>query len=177
MLTATAPVAHPPPPRSGGRRSPRLRAVGVLLGVLLAAAGLLGRALLDEDHQGAPAAAAAKPDWARASVTAAGLADRLGVRLTWVAVTGDGGLLDLRFQVVDPDKAAAIHDPTTPPAIVAENSGLFLDSLLMGHSHSGPFKTAVTYYLLFENDGNLVARGSRVTVLLGNVQVQHVVVR
>ena len=177
MLTATAPVAHPPPPRSGGGRSPRLRAAGVLLGVLLAAGGLLGRALLDDDPQGAPAAAEAKPDWARQTVPAAGLADRLGVRLTRVAVTGDGGLLDLRFQVVDPDKAAAIHDQATPPAIVAEDSGLFLDGLLMGHSHSGPFKTAVTYYLLFENDGNLVDRGSRVTVLLGDVQVQHVVVR
>lgn len=149
----------------------------MLLGVLLAVAGgLLGRAVLDDDPQQV-AAAAPKPDWARDTVPAAGLADRLGVRLTQVAVTGDGGLLDLRFQVVDPDKAAAIHDPGTPPAIVAEDSGLFLDSLLMGHSHSGPFKTAVTYYLLFENDGNLVARGSRVTVLLGDVQVQHVVVR
>jgi hypothetical protein len=114
--------------------------------------------------------------WQRPTVGADDLAERLGVRLTQVAVTGGGGLLDLRFQVVDPDRASAIHDAETPPAIVDESTGLLINGLLMGHSHSGPFKAAVTYYLVFESTGNWVHRGSRVTVLLGNTQVEHVVV-
>jgi len=34
----------------------------------------------------------------------------------------------------------------------------------------------VSYYLVFENPRNWVHRGSRVTVLLGDAQVEHVVV-
>jgi hypothetical protein len=153
--------------------------VGVLLGVLIVAgAGYVGFKIShDAPSMESAAANQPKPDWARPSVTSAELPNRLGVRLTQVASTGGGGLIDLRFQVVDPEKAAAIHDAETPPAIVDERSGLFIDDLLMGHSHSGAYKTAVSYYLIFENDGNLLHPGSRVTVLLGDVQVEHVVLR
>jgi hypothetical protein len=114
----------------------------------------------------------------RPVVSEAGLVSRSGVRIVHVAVTGDGGLLDLRFQVIDADKAAAVvHDPAAPPAIVDEASGVVAKDLFMGHSHSGPLKEAVTYYLIFENPGNLVQRGDLVSVLLGNAQVQHVMVR
>lgn len=104
------------------------------------------------------------------------MAERSGVRIQHVAMSGGGGLLDLRFQVVDPDKAVAVHDLATPAAVVDESTGLVVKELLMGHSHTAPFKTGVTYYLIFENPGNLVQRGSDVSVLLGNAQVEHVVV-
>jgi hypothetical protein len=114
--------------------------------------------------------------WQRPVVSADDLVNRVGVRLTHVALTGGGGLIDLRFQVVDPDRAAAIHNRATPPAVVDESSGLLINQLLMNHAHSGRFKPAVTYYLIFESPGNWIHRGSRVTVLLGNAQVEHVVV-
>jgi hypothetical protein len=47
----------------------------------------------------------------------------------------------------------------------------------MNHAHHGPYKAGVSYYLVFNNPGNLVRRGSMVTVLLGDAEVQHVVVR
>ena len=114
--------------------------------------------------------------WQRPVVSEAGLAERSGVRIQHVAVSGGGGLVDLRFQVVDPDKAATVHDLATPAAVVDESTGLVVNQLLMGHSHTAPFKPGVTYYLVFENPGNLVHRGSDVSVLLGNAQVEHVVV-
>jgi hypothetical protein len=113
----------------------------------------------------------------RPIVSAAGLVDRSGVKIVHVAITGGGGLIDLRYQVVDPDKAAAVHDEATPPAIVDETTHVVVNSLLMGHLHAGVYKTGVTYYLVFENPGNLVQRGSRVSVLLGEAQVQHVPVQ
>jgi len=117
------------------------------------------------------------PEWRRTSVSASGLAERSGVRLVRVAVTGGGGLLDLRYQVVDPNKAVAVHEEQTPPAIIDERTGLVLNRLLMGHAHTGELKPAVSYYLVFENTGNWVRRGSKVTVLLGDAQVEHVVVK
>jgi hypothetical protein len=83
----------------------------------------------------------------------------------------------LRFQVVDPDKAAALHDEKTPPALIDETTGVLVDQLLMGHSHTDSFRAGQTYYLIFENPGNLVQSGSKVSVLLGNAEVDHVDVR
>jgi hypothetical protein len=102
---------------------------------------------------------------------------RSGVRIVRVAASGAGGLVDLRFQVLDPDTAAAIHDAAKPPEIVDERTGVVVNSLLMGHSHTGRFKAARTYYLIFENPGDLVRRGTRVTVRLGPARVAHVPVR
>ncbi len=114
--------------------------------------------------------------WQRPIVTADGLVQQSGVKITQVAVTGDGGLVDLRFKVVDPERANTLHDATTPPAVVDEESGLVVHQLLMDHSHRGPYKTSVTYYLVFNNPGNWVHHGSRVSVMLGNAQVEHVLV-
>jgi hypothetical protein len=112
--------------------------------------------------------------WRRPAVTADRLAGQVGARITQVAVTGGGGLVDLRFQVVDPDRAAALHDPQTPSALIDEANGVVVDRLLMNHAHAGPFNAGETYYLVFENPGSLVRRGDAVTVLLGGVQVEHV---
>jgi hypothetical protein len=177
MDTATAPATSSVPPGPARSRQPRwLRVVGVLLGALLVVTAFVVVTVVHDRTAEHAAPAPPKPDWARPSVSAQQLPERLGVRLTRLAVTGGGGLLDLRFQVLDPEKAAAIHEPRTPPALVEESSGLFLDQLLMGHSHSGAFKTAVSYYLIFVDDGNLVQPGDKVTVLLGDVEVEHVTV-
>ncbi|MBB4703331.1 hypothetical protein BJ982_004875 [Sphaerisporangium siamense] len=110
----------------------------------------------------------------RPSVAADDLPDRAGIRLVRVSVSGGGGLVDLRFQVLDPAKAQALHDPATPPVLVDETSGVVVKDLYMGHSHTGPYKAAVTYYLVFVNPGNWIHRGAEVTVLLGDTQIPHV---
>jgi hypothetical protein len=150
---------------------------GFIAGVVLAA-GIGALALWLPQRSSGDAQGAAPPAaWQRPSVSAAGLAQRSGVRLVRVAVTGGGGLLDLRYQVVDPSKAVSVHEAQTPPAIIDQRSGLVLNRLLMGHAHEGELKPAVTYYLVFENTANWVHRGSKVTVLLGGAQVENVVVK
>lgn len=164
----------PPRDRSRARRGPRLLGVSAGAALVLGAALLVG--LPRDTATGHPGGRAVPVEWRRVTVSATGLTQRVGVRVTSVAVTGGGGLVDLRFRVFDPDKAAAIHDPATPPAIVDEASGLLISQLFMGHAHSGPFAPAVTYYLIFENTANWVHHGSKVTVLLGDAQLEHVIV-
>ena len=146
-----------------------LVAAGIAAGAAVAVAATMFMGFLP--HR---ATSAVPVSWQRPAVSGADLVQKGGVRLVRLSVSGDGGLLDLRYQVIDPDKAAALHAAGTPPAIVDESSGLVLDQLLMGHSHNGPMKPAVTYYLVFDNPGGWVHRGSRVAVLLGGVQVDHV---
>jgi hypothetical protein len=176
-LTRTEPGTGPARPRRSRFRPPgRVRIAGFLAGVLIAT-GIGALVLwLPQRSSGEPSVKP-PPEWQRPSVSASGLAERSGVRLVRVAVTGGGGLLDLRYQVVDPNKAVAVHEDQTPPAIIDERTGLVIDRLLMGHAHHGELKPAVSYYLVFENTGNWVRRGSKVTVLLGDAQVEHVVVK
>jgi hypothetical protein len=156
----------------------RVQIAGFLAGVLLAAGiGVLALWLPQRSAAGPSASVAPPPQWQRPAVSASGLTERSGVRLIRVAVTGGGGLLDLRYQVIDPNKALSVHEARTPPAIIDERTGLVLNRLLMGHAHHGQLKPAVSYYLIFENTGNWVHRGSEVTVLLGDAQVEHVVVK
>lgn len=115
--------------------------------------------------------------WQRPAVSAAELVEHSGVHVTQVATTGGGGLVDLRFQVVDPTKAHLLHNQATPPAIVDQTTGVVAKDLFMGHAHKAGFHAGQTYYLIFKNPGNLVQRGSEVSVLLGNAQLDHVIVQ
>jgi hypothetical protein len=155
-------------------RAARVRMLGAATGAgiaLLAAAATYELAR----HRDQPAG--------RAKVVAAPLLSKdaferaSGVQIVHVAVSGAGGLVDLRFRVLDPDAAADIHDAATPPQLVDERTNVLVNELLMGHSHHGRYKAAQTYYLIFNNPGNLVRRGSRVTVQLGAARVAHVLVR
>jgi hypothetical protein len=150
----------------------RVRAVGALLGAMLVLVPLVGLEL-GRTSGGASGGTLRLPG----AVTPAGLADRSGVRVVRVASTGGGGLLDLRYQVIDEGSAEAVHDASTPPALVDEKSGLVVSRLLMGHMHHGRQKAGVTYYLIFVNSGNVVRAGDRVAVVLGAARLQHVLVR
>ena len=175
-LEAEAPPPEPPRP-SWARR--RIRLLGIFTGVIVVIAGtfvvlLVMRGSADDNPKSESKVPIA---WARPLVSASGLADRSGVKITQVAVTGDGGLVDLRFTVVDANKAATLHDPANPPAVVDQRTGLVVKDLLMSHAHTSPFKAGVTYYLVFNNPGNWVHRGDKVAVLLGNARVENVTVR
>jgi hypothetical protein len=111
------------------------------------------------------------------AVSAAGLAERSGVRVVRVVVSGGGGLLDVRYQVIDPGKAVELHDAATPPALVYEPTGTPIEGLLMGHAPHGRPKAGVTSALIFVNPGNIVRRGDRVSLVLGGARLQHVLVR
>jgi hypothetical protein len=153
-------------------RRPVVILAGALAGLALAAVGL--RVWHTTTPPTVPAANPVPAAWARPAVAADDLGQTSGITITRVAVTGGGGLVDLRFRVVDPERAHALHDPATPPAVVDEDTGLVVHDLLMNHAHTGDFRAGVTYYLVFTNPGNWVRRGAQVTVLLGDAQVEHV---
>jgi len=137
---------------NGGGRRWWWRVAGAATGVACVIAVLLVVWWPKEaDPQGTddPTASTVEPIWDRPAVGTDELVQRSGVRITQVAVTGNGGLVDLRFQVVDPRAANALHDPSRPPAIIDQQTGLVVHSLLMNHAHTGTFHHGQTYYLVF----------------------------
>jgi hypothetical protein len=101
--------------------------------------------------------------------------EQTGIRVIRVALTGGGGLVDLRYQVIDAEKAAVVH--LEPPVLVDEDSGATIDTLFMGHSHGGDPKAGYSYPLLFVNEGGLLQAGGAVSVVVGDWRLEHVILR
>ena len=103
--------------------------------------------------------------------------EQTGVRVVRLVLTAGGGMLDLRYQVIDPDKAVIVHDRQNPPRIVDEASGQVLSTPWLHQSHNQVFNAGVTYYTLLINSGGVVQPGSLVTVMIGDISLAHVIVQ
>lgn len=100
-----------------------------------------------------------------------------GVQILRVAVTAGGGILDLRYRVLDPDKAIVVHDRDNPPAIIHEASNRTANRPFMHHTKARDMHLAVTYYELLLNPDEAIKVGDPVTVVLGGAMLEHVIVQ
>lgn len=101
--------------------------------------------------------------------------EKFGVRFTLVAVTADGGMVELRYRVIDEGKAANFgHYTETAPMIIAEDTGEIVDVTIMGlHNHR--VEPGRQYYVLYRNTGGAIESGRPVTIALGDLELEHVV--
>jgi hypothetical protein len=114
-----------------------------------------------------------------------------GIRFTAVLLEADRGMLDVRYQVVDPAKSGRIHggkagvDPIAqlanlPSVILESGKGRLTASSAMMHFEHFHFQTELlgnTYSLLYGNSGGLLHLGDHVTIHLADgLQLQHIVV-
>ena len=107
----------------------------------------------------------------------AAIEDQYGIHITMVAVTAGGGVVDFRFQVVDPEKANNyMHGEFNDlPVLFVENDGTRIEP--REHTHHVNYEFGRTYYTIYRNPGGAVERGSRITAVLGDLQLKHIVVR
>jgi hypothetical protein len=101
--------------------------------------------------------------------------DKFGVRFTFLAVIADGGMVDLRFRIIDPAKAANFgHYTETSPRLIAEDTGLAVDTTIMGlHHHE--MEVGRVYYILYRNTANAIKPGELVTIAIDDMQIEHAV--
>jgi hypothetical protein len=103
--------------------------------------------------------------------------EKSGVRIVRLAITSGGGMIDLRYLVIDPDKALVIHDRDNPPTVVDESTGQSYNTPWMDHGHTRALKAGVVYYTLLLNQGGGIRRGDWVTVIIGGYRLEHVIVQ
>jgi hypothetical protein len=167
VITKTRPEANPAEPT---QRGPHRRWVAIALVVVLLGVGFLGvRAWTDH------------PADIRDGTTLVdeqGLAAEYGINVNLIAVTAAGGLIDFRYQVVDPDKAdQIIHDIDLYPKLIEEGTGATLAVTSLPHNHATELKLGGHYFFLLANANNAITKGSTVTVVIGDVRLEHVVVQ
>lgn len=107
-------------------------------------------------------------------VTAEGMAARYGINVNLIGVTAAGGLIEFRYQVVDPDKAdQMIHDVTLLPIVVVEDSGATM--VISRPHHAVEPELGGTYFFLFANAHNAIRAGSQLTLVMGDSRLEHLV--
>jgi len=145
------------------------RIITVLLSALLIAASFLisGCASLSTDQS---VKTAEKPD-AEA---------QWGIRIVSIRLTAAGHMLDFRYKVVDPEKASTLLDRRNKSYLVHQNTGV---KMTVPRTRLGPLRqTAVKpvagkdYFILFGNMGEVVKQGDKVTVVVGVVRAENLIV-
>ncbi len=103
-------------------------------------------------------------------------AEETGVKIVGVSLVMGRGMIDLRYEVVDPDKAVVVHDDEYPPGFMVESTGQIINTPY--HEHAAfEAHVAVTYDEILMNPGGVLKRGDLVTVLIGQSRLEHVVVQ
>ncbi|MBP8252644.1 MAG: hypothetical protein KAX40_09780 [Herpetosiphon sp.] len=119
----------------------------------------------------APRSQAAPPS--PAVPTSAEIEARWGVRISHIGVTADGGLIDLRYVVLDSAKAIMmLENLDTVPKIIAADQQTTL-SLRTAHHHKGDLEVGHTYYILYRNVKGSVMPQTLVTVVIGDLKLNN----
>ncbi len=105
-------------------------------------------------------------------ITAQTLEDEYGIEMMLVAVTAAGGLVDVRYKIIDPVKAAKLstEEDGIMPMIYVESG----DVMLMPDAHMRTQKLIADrmYFTLIPNAKNIVTRGSSVIVVFGDIALE-----
>ena len=100
--------------------------------------------------------------------------DTYGIRIMSVAITAGGGMVQMRYQVLDADKVQTMHDETIGPFVVGSSGTLFDAPGMTGHSHGRLPGLGGTGYVLLANTKGGVRPGDTVTIRMGTITIPGV---
>jgi hypothetical protein len=92
-----------------------------------------------------------------------------------------GALVRFSYRVLDARKAAPLHDKASSPQMIDEKAGVALQVPTM--EKVGPLRQSMrpengkSYWMAFSNKGNYVKPGHRVSVVIGRIRVDGLVVQ
>lgn len=100
----------------------------------------------------------------------------LGVEIVAVRLTAAGGMLDLRYRVLDPVKAKPLMDPAVPISLSDPGTGAELripvDEQIGALRQSGSrIRPGQVLANLFSNPGHVVKTGGKINLRLGDLEV------
>lgn len=96
-----------------------------------------------------------------------------GIRIVRVVVTAGGGVVELHYRVLDPDKAIAVHDDELPPGLIDEQSGAVVAVPFHDHAFR-ELHTGVLYRQMFMNGGGILEPGDLVTITVSDAVLEHI---
>lgn len=114
---------------------------------------------------------------------AGGGENKLGIRVEGLRLSAGGYILDFRYRVTDPARAAPLLDKRIRPYLLDETSGAQLavpDTPKLGQLRTTGRNKVIhddrDYFILFANPGRFVQAGSKMTLVMGDLRVGNITV-
>ena len=115
------------------------------------------------------------------AIPAQNLAEKWGIEVSGVFLSAGGNMVDFRYKVLNPAKAAFLTKPDTKPSLLNQSSGAKLlvpDTPTVGQLRQTTRQPVIgkLYFILFANTRHHVKSGDKVTVSAGDFKVENLVV-
>jgi hypothetical protein len=110
------------------------------------------------------------------------LRERWGIEVTSLHLSANGRMVDFRYRVLDPEKAALLGDRNVKPTLIDLATGAVLRVPSFPKTGSmrqtgAKMQAGRIYFMLFANTGMPVKVGSRVTVTVGDFKAENLIVQ
>lgn len=113
-----------------------------------------------------------------AGIAQTAFTEATGIRILLVFSTAGGGMIDVRYQVIDPDKAVIIHDTQNPPRLMNETSQKTIERPFHDHSSRTELRVGGIYQEILVNEGGVIKPGDLITIFIGSdARLEHVPVQ
>lgn len=109
------------------------------------------------------------------------LVEKCGIQVASLRLTADGNIIDFRYRVVDPDKAAPLADRKIKAYLLDQSSGMKFgvpSPPKVGALRQNTLKLTPgrIYFILFGNGGQIIKSGSKVSVIIGDFRAENLTV-
>ena len=107
--------------------------------------------------------------------------EKWGIEVLGIRPTAAGQMMHFRYKVLDSEKAASLVSPGAKPYIIDQASGLSakvpnLPKIGTLRQRSQVARKDIEYFVLFSNPGNIIKSGSKVTVVIGDLSINDLIV-
>lgn len=108
-------------------------------------------------------------------------ASTFGVDQLTAKLAESGQLVRFSYRVVDADRAQPLQDKASSPQLLDEGAHVALSIPVMDKvgplRQSMPAEANKTYWMMFSNKGNHVQSGHRVSVVIGSIRIDGLIVQ
>ena len=152
------------------------RRIGIALSAMVFALGFAACTTLPGDVSTLPSTATpSQTDLAKPASTS-------GIQITAAHLSAAGYMIDVRYRVLDTEKAAALFQPKVLAYLQEQASGakfLIPDTAKLGLLRQKAQQTKLDriYFMMFANPGKFVKPGDHVLLVMGDTQVGEMVVQ
>ena len=115
-----------------------------------------------------------------AHVTGERVVESLGISIRGLVLSSAGYMLDLRYRVMDPEKAAPLMDKKVKPYLIVEATGAKLEIPItpkVGTLRQVPRNDNVAkerdYFIMFTNAGHRLHSGDKVNLFIGETRIEN----
>jgi len=105
------------------------------------------------------------------------LAEKYGLHVNLVAVTGAGGFVDLRLKILDGVKAKLLLDDKKNYPTIFTSDGITLNAPDDTKSQSIDYAAGSGVYIMYPNSSDAVQSGAPVQILFGDTALEPIVTK